>query len=149
MGLAGIEEGAGKALGEIGLKLGKPARIKRLEIPRHAGEAIEKVAVARRRHHQASLGPGAGIGLAPKLDPALSHVPNNGLCAFFLAIWGEHGAAIGAARIGEGRAAALIDGDGVAAPGERQGLPKAHDTCATDRHRQLHVRHGRRPNRSA
>ena len=91
--------------------------------PGHAGEAIELGAIAMQRDNERAVGLGAGIGLLPQRDAASAELADDGLGAFLLAAWREHGAGIRTACLGEGFCRALMQRHGVTAPGEQQRLP--------------------------
>ena len=91
--------------------------------PGHAGEAIELGAIAMQRDNERAVGLGAGIGLLPQRDAASAELADDGLGAFLLAAWREHGAGIRTACLGEGFCRALMQRHGVTAPCEQERLP--------------------------
>ena len=75
------------------------------------------------RDDERAVGLGAGIGLPPQREAAAAELAHDGLGAFLLAVWREHGAGIEAAAMGEGLWRALAERHAVPAAGERQRLP--------------------------
>src|SRR4051812_24927705 len=94
---------------------------------RHASEAGELGAIAVERHDERAVGGGAWIGLAPKRETSQAELAHDAIGAFLLAIWGEHGAGIEAARMRKGCGRALAKGDVVSPARKRQRLPETDD----------------------
>ena len=118
-----VEQRAGEAVAQSWFGFGKLGGRQPPMPPGHAGEAIELGAVAMQRDDERAVGLGAGIGLLPQRDAASAELADDGLGAFLLAAWREHGAGIRTASLGEGFCRALVQRHGVTAPGEQERLP--------------------------